>query len=248
MADATPAFILLFVVAAILVILIGIANARYQNQREQALIALANKHGFTYLPNGMKMKDPEWSLFGSPPAAKPTAEFSDYFPLFRQGSSKRIEPAIVGTDSKGTTWYLFDYQYEETSNDSTTTYRYSVVIANVPMMLPRMILSEEMGGGIFGKLFGGREMQVESEEFNRRYNIQTDDEKMALDILHPTAIETLLAQPPLEWQMTASYVMLHLRDELSASDYEGLMGCLALFLDKIPNYYRQDYALSGANQ
>ncbi|MBI1332388.1 MAG: hypothetical protein JST12_05790 [Armatimonadetes bacterium] len=229
-----------------LIVLLVIDAARRQNLREQDLMALATRRGLTYLPNGMQLKSDTRGWFRSRKEDAPIAEFSDFFPLFKTGSSPRIPRALVGKDEQGTYWYLCDFSYDEhtttTDNRSDTrTFWYSVVVGMVPMQLPTMHLRPETGMDRFGKMLGNREMEVESEEFNRRYFIKTSDERMSLDLLHPTAIETLLRQPALEWQMNGPFAMLYLLGHISADDYEGLMGCLKQFLDKIPEYYRQDH-------
>ncbi|MBS1725118.1 MAG: hypothetical protein JST51_00240 [Armatimonadetes bacterium] len=246
MPDTLPFFVcFLAVVFPILAILTAIALRRQFNIREQELVALAHRRNLTYFPGGMRLKSDFLEWFGSPGGTGPLAEFTDFFPLFQLGSSRRIRPALVGKDSQSTYWYLFDYTYEGSPADhedsETTTCNYSVVVGMVPMQLPTMQLRPETNMDSLGKKLGIREMEVESEEFNRRYFIKTSDEKMSLDLLHPTAIETLLRQPALDWQMNGPFVMLHLLGHISADDYEGLMGCLKQFLDKIPEYYRQDH-------
>jgi hypothetical protein len=49
-----------------------------------------------------------------------------------------------------------------------------------------------VGGG-----WGGKKVKFESEEFNDRFTVRTDDPKLASDVIHPRTMEYLMAvQPP----------------------------------------------------
>lgn len=235
----------LFVVVFIVIALLA-ANA--QKKRRAELQALADRLHFTFLEGGIPMGSSIGLLdllgLSAPAAPCPySADFISFFPLFNQGSARRIGPAMVGYDNAGNGWFLFDYQYTISSGKNSTTYRFSVVVAQTTLALPTMTLSPENVGYSVGKFFGMRELQVESEDFNKRYFIKSSDNKMALDLLHPLAIETLLRQPNYEWQMAGPFVMLHLHRNISGPEFEGLMGCINEFLKQIPTYYRQDHGL-----
>ena len=233
-------------------IVIAIVAANQQKKRVAELTALAERLNFTFLPSGIPLENSMdlFSFFGFSAPAVPnpySAEFINFFPLFSNGSSRRILPAMVGSDSAGSNWFLFDYQYTVSSGKSSHTHHFSVVVVQAKLAFPTMSLAPENVGFSVGKFFGMRELQVESEEFNKRYFIKTADEKMSLDLLHPVAIEALLKQPPYEWQMAGPFVMIHLDHHISGSEYEGLMSCVQEFLNQVPTYYRQDYGATGAH-
>lgn len=233
---------ILLILFGAVIVLFAVMAAKARDLRYQQLSALAQRRQLNFFPEGMQLKSDTFRIFGRDDG-RPFAEFTEFFPFFKQGSSQRIRPALIGKDAEGTHWYLFDFTYEvkNSNDDSTTSYTESVVVAMLPMQLPTMSLTPENFAHRLGKRLGVREMQVESEEFNQRFFISTSDQKMSLDLLHPLAIELLLKMPTFEWQMAGPFVMLNLSGELSADDYEGLMGCLKRFLDTIPGYYRQDH-------
>ncbi len=233
---------ILLVLFGIVIVIFAVLASKARDLRYQQLSALAQRRQLNFLPEGMQLKSDTYRIFGRDDG-RPVAEFSEFFPFFKQGRSQRIRPALIGKDAHDTHWYLFDFTYEvENSNDdSTTSYTESVVVAMLPMQMPTMSLTSENFMNRLGKRLGTREMQVESEEFNQRFFISTSDEKMSLDLLHPVAIELLLKLPAFEWQMAGPFAMLNLSGQISADDYEGLMGCLKQFIDTIPGYYRQDH-------
>ncbi|MBS1701150.1 MAG: hypothetical protein JST12_05785 [Armatimonadetes bacterium] len=243
--------IVIFVLFVVMVIVGLIFANQQQKKRYAALQELCNRMGLTFIEDGIPLPNSMGlgGLFGlstPPPQMGIQAGFATFFPLFGHGSARRIEPALVGQDRDGNYWFLFDYRYTVSSGKSSTTYHFSVVVAQVPLMLPTMSLAPENVGYSIGKFLGMREMQVESEEFNKRYFIKTTDEKMTLDLLNPIAIETLLRQPPYEWQMAGPYVMLHLSGQIQPELYEGLTVCIREFLAQVPAFYKQDHGAFGA--
>lgn len=238
-----PIFFGLFV---LLFIVVGIISSNQQKKRYAELRALADKFNLTFLESGFPISNPSslFNLFGvdnSTPDFPFSADFLTFFPTFNRGSAQTIEPAMIGRDGDGNNWFLFDYRYTVSSGKSSTTYRYSIVIAQTPVMFPTMSLAPENVGFSVGKFFGMRELQVESEEFNKRFFIKTTDEKMSVDLLHPMAIEMFLRQPLFEWQTSGPFVMLHISSLATAAQYETMTNCIREFLATIPTYYRQDY-------
>ena len=242
-----PLFIGGFVVLMIIAIIAAMAQ---QQKRREAFAAFANRLGFTFYEGGLEMVNSASlsSLFGfSGSSERSGTEFTTFFSLFDRGSSRTIRPAIVGFDSQGNEWFLFDYQYTVSNGKSSTTYRFGVVVIRSTIIFPTMSLSPEGFGHAVGKLFGSREMQVESEDFNQRYFIKSSDEKMSLDLLHPVAIEALLNQPTHNWEMSGPFLMLHQSGTIAIEEFEHLMGCVRQFVDLVPTYYRQDYSAAGTH-
>jgi hypothetical protein len=88
-------------------------------------------------------------------------------------------------------------QRTETYTDSdgrtqtrTVTDNHSEILTAIttPFSFPRI----SVGGG-----WGGKKVRFESEEFNDRFTVRTDDAKFASDVIHPRTMEFLLSvQPP----------------------------------------------------
>ncbi len=236
--------LVVFGVVAVLVFVIAILANKQQESRREALRLYAQQMGFQFVEGeipvgGNNLLD----LFSTPNLQG--VEFVQFFDLFQRGSSRKIHPMMLGQDKAGTNWYLMDYQYTTSNGKSTTTHHFSVVLGHLALAFPAMTLSPEGLGTALGKLVGMNELQVESEEFNRRYYIQTSDQKLSLDLLHPLAIQVLLAQPILNWEFRGPYIMLHLDSRATVEQFDAMRTYIDQFVVQIPNYYRQDYGPHG---
>ena len=76
------------------------------------------------------------------------------------------------------------------SRTRTVTENHSEVVTAIMMPFSFPILS--VGGG-----WGGKKVRFESEEFNDRFTVRTENPKFASDVIHPRTMEFLMAaQPP----------------------------------------------------
>lgn len=72
----------------------------------------------------------------------------------------------------------------------TVTENHSEIASAVTMPFSFPLLS--VGGG-----WAGKKLRFESEEFNKRFTVRTDNPKLASDVIHPRAMEYLMTvQPP----------------------------------------------------
>ena len=72
----------------------------------------------------------------------------------------------------------------------TVTENHSEVVTAI--MMPFSVPMLSVGGG-----WGGKKVRFESEEFNDRFTVRTDNPKFASDVIHPRTMEFLMvAQPP----------------------------------------------------
>jgi hypothetical protein len=76
------------------------------------------------------------------------------------------------------------------SQTRTVTENHSEVVTAI--MMPFSVPMLSVGGG-----WGGKKVRFESEEFNDRFTVRTDNPKFASDVIHPRTMEFLMvAQPP----------------------------------------------------
>jgi hypothetical protein len=72
----------------------------------------------------------------------------------------------------------------------TVTENHSEIVTAI--MMPFSVPMLSVGGG-----WGGKKVRFESEEFNDRFTVRTDNPKFASDVIHPRTMEFLMvAQPP----------------------------------------------------
>ena len=124
-----------------------------------------------------------------------------------RGHSRMVMNAISGSVSFGT-FYTFDYRFVTGSGKSRTEHRYGIVAFRVPLNFLKLDMRSEGFFDKIGNTLGVRDIQFESDEFNREYHIHCPSDKFAFDILNPEMIQYLLSLPKLHWQLMGPYIVL----------------------------------------
>ena len=177
------ALVFLIIIGVIALVIGGIFLAFYvKKKRREAFAALATQFGLQYSP-----EDP----YGLP--------HSYDFNLFAMGEGRGAENVLTGT-WKDMDVIAADYWYYTTSTDSkgnrTRSYSYfTVVIVPLSGFFPKVSVTSE---NIFTRLadhIGLEDINFESEEFNRRYNIKSKHREFAFQLIDARMIEWFLAQP-----------------------------------------------------
>jgi hypothetical protein len=187
----------LFVVVAIALVVVGVVVT--QRQREATEVAYrqtcldhglvptdaplgltdATLSGFDLLPRGDRDCSAVWGMEG--PVAL------------------TLGPATVTSRVAGFEWWWEDRETRQDGNGATHTtwVRRSVLVAAIrlpdPYVLPRIRVETE---GLFARLgvFGRGDFQVESEEFNRRYDVRARDPERAIRLFDAGFQESLLGR------------------------------------------------------
>src|SRR5881397_3516034 len=157
-----------------------VAYFAYQadKKRRATLLSYAQSNGWTYVA-----RDDSWC---------------DRFPgnPFGDGDDRTASNILQGPYD-GTSMVAFDYSYETSSTDSkgnrsTTTHRFSVCAVQMPGWLPGLELTPESVLTRFAGHLGLDDIELESEDFNRRYRVKARDPKFAYDVLNPRTMTALL--------------------------------------------------------
>lgn len=235
--------------ALLLVIIWGaIAAQKAEEARKASLVTWAAQNGFEFSLGGLSSENEGgfWeTLFGGGPGSEEGRFMSTFrgFQPFGIGHSHDVGCLMTGRRGE-VDWYLFDYTYKVTSSNgkttTTTTYPNGIFVVRIPFVFPSMSLSEESFFSRVGALFGAKDVEFESDEFNRRYHVRCDDSQAAYDLIHPQMMEFLMAIPALHWQMAGPFLMIYQRRYLHVADIEASMQLINAFLERIPNYVHQD--------
>lgn len=115
---------------------------------------------------------------------------------FGGGHGRRVRHVLEGP-YRGRDILAFEYTYKERTgsgeDSSESTYYFTVASLATPVARPRLeVVREGLGRRLLG-LVGVRDLQLESEEFNRAFHIRAESDRFAYDILHPRMMEWLLA-------------------------------------------------------
>ena len=160
----------------------GIILAFYmKKKRREAFAALATQFGLQYSP-----EDP----YGLPNSYD--------FNLFSMGEGRGAENVLTGK-WKEMDVIAADYWYYTTSTDSkgnrTRSYSYfTVVVVPIVGFFPKVSIGSE---NLFTRLadhIGLEDINFESEEFNRRYNIKSKHREFAFQLIDARMIEWFLGQ------------------------------------------------------
>jgi hypothetical protein len=165
----------LFLLAAV-----GIAALAYQAKlrRQKELGTVARGQGLDF-----SIVDP-YDTLGEP------------FSLLNRGDGRGVENVMWGF------WHdleirAFDYWYYEESTDSNghrskTYHRFDCVLAPLEARCPRLEIAEENVLTRIADAFTFRDIEFESEEFNRRFNVKGDDRRFATAFCDARMMEWLL--------------------------------------------------------
>lgn len=164
-----------FVVAAIGAVALSLY---LQSKRRQEFFSFAGRFGFEY-----SREDP-FHLIDLP------------FRLFARGDGRGVENVLWG-DWKGQGVRVCDYWYYDEHRDSEgrtrrTYHRFNCAVLEVGAAFPGLVVSRE---GFLTRLadhMGFRDIEFESEEFNRRFQVQAGERRFAYELIDARMIRWLL--------------------------------------------------------
>ncbi len=229
---------LLFVVGLGLVVLVAVLAYLADKKRREMLQNLAAARGWTYT-----QRDDAWAhhFEGAP---------------FGRGHNRQARNILRGVhDGREFVGFDFVYHTTETSTDADghTTSRevshwYSVLALRTADGLPRLEVSPE---GFFGRAIGkltNRDIELESEEFNRAFTVVSSDRRFAYDILHPRLMEQLLLTRDVGWKIDQGWILAIEPGKHDVADIGRRLTVIDGVLDAVPDFVRQQYGLPPAGQ
>lgn len=171
--------------AAVLFLLVGAGFAlvyylryRARQARIRAVAALAQRIGFTF------SRDDVDGVVGMP------------FKLFSQGERRCVDLVISGTHND-LPLRLFDYWYcDENSNGrgsrSRSYHRFTCALLTIPVACPPLRLSHEDFLTRLGDHLGINDVELEYDDFNRRFRVKCGEQKFAFALLDGQMMQWLL--------------------------------------------------------
>jgi hypothetical protein len=164
----------------------------------------------------------------------------DYpFVLFtRRSDKRRVELVISGTHD-GVPMRIFDYWYVVQSGRNRTYHRFTCAMATIPAACPRLRLGHEniltrLGGdiGLSDTTMG--DVELEYDDFNRRFRVKCSDRKFAFSILDGRMMQWLLDSDDFESVEVDGPWVLLARAKLDPSHWLDLGTWLGEFARQIP--------------
>ncbi|MCW5942971.1 MAG: hypothetical protein KIS66_12110 [Fimbriimonadaceae bacterium] len=165
------------------------------------------------------------------------------FHPFGIGHSQRACNLLCGDAGEGR-WFIFDYRYTTGSGKHQTTHHYGIALCAVPFSFPRVRIRRQHFGDDMAGWVGIRDLQFESDEFNRRYHVVADDPRFAYALIDPTMMEWLQAAEGFQVQIAGMWCAVNAAGRYGPMEIERIVGSTEEFFARVPRYVRQDYALS----
>lgn len=149
---------------------------------------------------------------------------------------------MVAGDFRGRGMCALDYTYTTTSSNgettTTTTHQVHLVALNLPVALPPLTLTKDSG---FKRMFGGRDLELESKAFNDTFRISCADDRYAHAVLHPRMMEWMLYNPGLEWQFAGNALVSWGTGSWTVPDTLARLEAMNRLIDLIPPFVLRDY-------
>jgi hypothetical protein len=163
---------------------------------------------------------------------------------FGEGDNRKAQNVLEGEFRKRP-MVAFDYSYETHSTDSkgnrtTSTHRYAICALSMPAALPEFELVPEGLLGRVGTMLGMQDIELESEDFNRRFRVRCVEPKLAYDVLPPRTMQALLTRPALHVRLAGADALCWEGGAHSPSELLARLDTLSTLLDGVPDYVWSD--------
>jgi len=165
---------------------------------------------------------------------------------FGTGDSRRARDIVWGTLA-GRPFETFAYSYETHTTDaeghrSTTTHHFQITWVPLPGPLPTLKLSSD--NALLRGLthLGARDLKVESHDFNQRWKVVADDERVGHAVLTPRMIERFL-QPDVmgrTFALEGAALMSASPQVSDLGDLQLVVSALHSIVDLVPRFLFED--------
>jgi hypothetical protein len=156
-----------------------------------------------------------------------------------QGSNRYATNVLSGNYQQNEI-LAFDYHYETYTHDKNGTrtehHWFSFFILTLPAAFSELTIRRE---GFFTKIaevFGYGDINFESAEFSRAFNVRSPDKKFAYDVCNAQMMEYLLANRDLSIEIENDALALAFTSRLSVEEIEANLQRLVEIRTRLPQY------------
>lgn len=211
---------LIFVLFGLVAVLLFWLQWKIAAKRREEFLLTASRLGLTYA------RDDPFDTVDLP------------FALFRRGDGRGVENVLHG-EPAGMRVRLFDYwYYEEVHNpkgpNTRSYHRFSCAMTWIDADCPPLTIARE---GILTRLadaIGFRDIEFESEEFNKAWQIGSDDRRFAYAFIDARMMQWLLDEGDIGANETLGPLLLCSTGKLKPVEYENLFELLRRFRAHVP--------------
>lgn len=197
LASMAPLFVVILFAAVI--IMVVVAASRYQKYQQERRNQWMLQNGFEPITF-----DQTGGCLGFTSSRCSYLEhilFSELASIstFNTGDSRRVGFAAKKSLPDRQIAFV-EYQYSTGSGKNRSTHYFDIVLVNWAYCLPEFeIRPQDFGDNIAG-FFGLKDVQFESDEFNRKFYVRFPSREIAFDFIHPQLMEEMLRSWTLKWQ------------------------------------------------
>lgn len=163
---------------------------------------------------------------------------------FGEGHSREGTNLIEGVEA-GHPFLSFDYEYKVTTSNgkttTTTTHRFHVTAMQLPAALPDLYVGRESVLTRLGSAIGLDDIELESDDFNRTFRVQSSAPKFAHDVLHPRAMQSLIAADCPAFRVVDDNVLMWCKGKASPESLLGHLAALRGFVESVPQFVWKDH-------
>jgi hypothetical protein len=117
---------------------------------------------------------------------------------------------------------------------------WSVAAVALPTYLPRIAVSRRGPLGRVAAALGRQGLELESEDFNRRFSVRTDDPRLAFAVLHPQMMAALLDGPFFDFRVECADALSCWPGRLRLEEVDQRLGFLRQVVDNVPAHVWRD--------
>jgi hypothetical protein len=216
-------FLFVLIAIAVIIAVVAVANWYQRGLRQQMWQELADRYGFQYF------------------AGDPHDLANRYgFALFGYGRSQCASNCVEGSYGQLPV-ILFDYRYTTGSGKNSHTHSLSALLCELRIHCPSLLIRPETLLDRFAEFFGFENIRLESDEFNRVFNVKGEDKKFAYDICHPEMMEFLLRNRSWTWEFRGRHLLVYEPDkEFKSADVDSALVTAAELVNRIPKYLQDE--------
>jgi len=228
MEAAFPLVLFAGIAAIVAVLVLGYLG---KQRRRQRFALIARQLGLSYAP-----EDP-FGLLGWP------------FVLFTRGDGQGIENVVWG-EWQGVSLHAFDFWFYDETTDanghrSRSYTRFDCAVANIDAACPSMTLDRENLLTRIADALALKDIQFESDEFNRAFNVKSSDPAFANAFVDARMMTWLLSADRGYAFEVVGNRMLVAGPRVDPLSLVPLLGTLKAFRDQVPRVVFSLYPESG---
>ena len=156
-----------------------------------------------------------------------------------QGSNRYATNVLAGIYQQHEI-LAFDYHYETYTQDKngrqTHHHWFSFFILTLPASFPELTIRREGFLTKIAEVFGYSDINFESAEFSKTFNVRSPDKKFAYDVCNAQMMEYLLANRDLSLEIENNALALAFTSRLSVEEIEANLQRLVEIRSRLPEY------------